>query len=261
MANEILFGNCDKHIIKVRVRELNRGPQGPQGPKGDDGAIQYTAGTGINISDDNVISATSTGGTWGTITGTLSNQTDLNTALASKASTTAVQTAQNTANSAANTANSANTAATNANNAIEALGDYLNLNNVTLYNQASQYQITSGGGTIYSANLRVATNSTNSVCSIWGEVTVVNSNGSGNEAVKLNVDTGLHPDEAITLNLNGIVQPDEGTYGGVLSSTYTTINPDGTLMIRGYHNAGTTLLFRVFATLTFLKSFAETQQS
>lgn len=48
---------------------------------------KYTAGTGINISSNNVISNTQTSAEWGNITGTLSDQTDLNTALNSKQST------------------------------------------------------------------------------------------------------------------------------------------------------------------------------
>lgn len=43
----------------------------------------YTAGTGIDITD-NVISNTQTSAEWGNITGILSNQTDLNTALGNK---------------------------------------------------------------------------------------------------------------------------------------------------------------------------------
>ncbi|MBO7720102.1 collagen-like protein [Candidatus Saccharibacteria bacterium] len=86
-----------------------QGPQGARGPKGDtgatgaqgpkgetgatgapgkDGAIQYTAGTGIEITAGNVIRAT--GGsvaTWGDIQGTLSNQTDLKNALDAKQAT------------------------------------------------------------------------------------------------------------------------------------------------------------------------------
>ena len=71
--------------IKMEVTELNRGPQGLQGPPGEngrDGAIQYTAGFGININSSNVISATgTTTAAWGTITGTMSQQADLNSAL------------------------------------------------------------------------------------------------------------------------------------------------------------------------------------
>ena len=61
-------------------------PKGEKGDDGRDGAIQYTAGTGITISDENVISATGGGGasTWGSITGTLSDQTDLQNALNAK---------------------------------------------------------------------------------------------------------------------------------------------------------------------------------
>ena len=41
----------------------------------------YTAGTGISIDSNNVISNTQTSAEWGNITGTLSDQTDLNNAL------------------------------------------------------------------------------------------------------------------------------------------------------------------------------------
>lgn len=92
MANEIIIKQTDKpQEIKMRVTELQRGPQGvpgPAGADGRDGVIQYTAGTGISISG-NVISATGTSSTaWGSITGSLSNQTDLSNALDAKAGTT-----------------------------------------------------------------------------------------------------------------------------------------------------------------------------
>lgn len=87
-----------------------KGPKGEQGPKGDKGDpgtagaytagdnIQinnnvisatdttYTAGTGISISNG-VISNTQTSAEWGNITGNLSDQTDLNNALADKQDT------------------------------------------------------------------------------------------------------------------------------------------------------------------------------
>lgn len=60
----------------------------PKGPKGDDGAIHYTAGTGINITDGNVIEATGASvATWGDIQGDIDDQTDLQTALQNTAST------------------------------------------------------------------------------------------------------------------------------------------------------------------------------
>ena len=70
-----------------------KGEQGIQGPKGDKGdkgvdGPTYKAGTGIEITSDNVINNTQSGAVWGNITGTLSNQTDLNTKFNSKANRT-----------------------------------------------------------------------------------------------------------------------------------------------------------------------------
>ena len=64
------------------------------GKDGKDGAIQYTAGSGIKI-ENNVISATggaSGGGSWGSIDGTLSDQADLQEALNNKANTSDIPT-------------------------------------------------------------------------------------------------------------------------------------------------------------------------
>lgn len=47
----------------------------------------YTAGTGIEITEENVINNTQSGAIWGSITGTLSNQTDLDNALSDKQDT------------------------------------------------------------------------------------------------------------------------------------------------------------------------------
>ena len=61
------------------------GPRGLQGLPGKDGAIQYVAGTGIQITDGNVIQATGAAvATWGGIQGTMSDQTDLQSALNAK---------------------------------------------------------------------------------------------------------------------------------------------------------------------------------
>ena len=114
----------DGQTIEITVRSNERGPQGEQGepgepasvtagnvysieygeapsvinsgtssdavldfylPKGQPGAVHYTAGPGISITDDNVIEAT--GGMavyWGNIKGTLGNQTDLASAINAK---------------------------------------------------------------------------------------------------------------------------------------------------------------------------------
>ena len=63
-------------------------PKGQKGDSGEDGAIHYTAGTGIQITSGNVINATGAAvATWGGIQGTLSDQTDLKNALDAKQNT------------------------------------------------------------------------------------------------------------------------------------------------------------------------------
>lgn len=58
-------GEYGAQTIRMVVQSNERGPQGPKGEDGvdgKDGVIQYTAGSGIDISPDNVISATGGGG-------------------------------------------------------------------------------------------------------------------------------------------------------------------------------------------------------
>lgn len=81
----------DTQTIRQVVSSNDRGPQGEQGIPG--GTIQYSAGAGINISEDNKISATGkTSVDWGLIEGTLSDQTDLQTALNAKANSNSLST-------------------------------------------------------------------------------------------------------------------------------------------------------------------------
>lgn len=57
-------------------------PKGEKGEPGRDGYYQYTAGVGIKIDDNNVISALGSGGgsnVWGLIVGNIADQTDLQT--------------------------------------------------------------------------------------------------------------------------------------------------------------------------------------
>lgn len=94
-------GSQDPRNTDVDIMDGVQGPQGPTGPAGTYTAganIQinndvisatdttYTAGTGISI-QNGVISNTQTSAEWGNITGTLSNQTDLDTALSGKQDT------------------------------------------------------------------------------------------------------------------------------------------------------------------------------
>lgn len=97
VIKQTLLGEPGSQIIKMVVRSNERGPKGekgdpgPQGPqglpgeRGADGAIHYRAGTGIMISDENIIYAT--GGSiaeWGGIQGDIADQTDLQNALNAK---------------------------------------------------------------------------------------------------------------------------------------------------------------------------------
>lgn len=88
IANE---NNREEYINDFKDRVSKGEFNGKNGTDGKDGAIQYTAGEGIEIKK-NVISATGGKGTWGSITGTLSDQTDLKTALDNKANTSDIPT-------------------------------------------------------------------------------------------------------------------------------------------------------------------------
>jgi hypothetical protein len=250
MANNILFGNCDKHIIKVRVQELNRGPQGVPGPAGRDGVVQYTAGNGIEISDENVISATGTGAVWGAITGVLSNQADLNVMLSTKASNDAVREAQNTANQAVSTANAAQTAAANANAGVAGLSNYLTLNK-TEYT-ASDFEVVSGPGTIDpGVKLWVEKNSDGTVCRIYGAIQMDNASSSGRTTIRIKADTGLRPTADYTITSAGIVAS-VSSYG--IANANITITTTGIVEISGAHDPGI-FYYRIFPCLEFLQPY------
>jgi hypothetical protein len=83
-------GEDGAQTIKMVVKSNERGPQGmqgprgiqgvpgPVGPRGADGSIQYQAGIGINITEDNVIEATGDStAIWGGLRGDIQMQTDL----------------------------------------------------------------------------------------------------------------------------------------------------------------------------------------
>lgn len=73
---------------------IPKGEKGEKGDDGKDGAIRYTAGTGIEITAQNQINATGVASAaWGTLTGNIANQTDLQNALASAVETADAHTA------------------------------------------------------------------------------------------------------------------------------------------------------------------------
>lgn len=81
-------GSSSAARFNFGIPKGDKGDTGDTGPAGRDGAIQYTAGTGIEITSGNVIQATGAAvATWGGIEGTLSDQTDLKNALDAKQNT------------------------------------------------------------------------------------------------------------------------------------------------------------------------------
>lgn len=186
--------------------------------------------------------------------GTLSNlTTDAKTSAVA-----AINEVDSHADSASSTASSALSSASAANTKADNLASYFAMTSVTKYNTPSNYQITSGGGSVYSAELSVARNSDGTLCKIYGAITLTNTNTSGNSSVKLNIDTGIHPSEAITITGCGITQADNGSgLGTIATGTAITINPNGTLVFQGYHSQGTTLYIRMFNGLIFVENFGD----
>ena len=100
VINQVVSGSGNTQIIRLVMKDngttsqtqtgktqiikqiVQSGERGPKGDPGKDGAIHYTAGPGIAISDENRISVT--GGqvaVWGAIDGNLADQTDLKNVL------------------------------------------------------------------------------------------------------------------------------------------------------------------------------------
>ena len=100
VINQVISGSGNTQIIRLVMKDngttsqtqtgktqiikqiVQSGERGPKGDPGKDGAIHYTAGPGIAISDENRISVT--GGqvaVWGAIDGDLADQTDLKNVL------------------------------------------------------------------------------------------------------------------------------------------------------------------------------------
>lgn len=186
---------------------------------GSDGSVSYVlpaataselggikVGTGLNIATDGTLSVsdasggTTAEGAWGSITGTLSNQTDLQTALDDKATTAALTAVETTANSASTTATQAKeTADTAKSTADTAKGtaDAANLaatdanNNATAALNTAQTASTDATTAISTAN--TATTTANNA------ITLIN-NHAGTAALHV---------------------PQEGTEGQVLTKTAT----------------------------------------
>lgn len=166
---------------------------------------------------------------------------------------TKVGTATNTANSAVASAEQAQTDVNSANTAIQALADYINLNTFTNYNQTSQFTRVSGTGNATFANIYVAKNSAGTLAKIYGALSIGSTSSGDTPRFKLNVDTGLRPEESIVITGTGA---SFSTTGGT-TNLNIQINPDGTIEFWGY-SYGTNVDFRPFGCLLFIKDFGDT---
>ena len=203
--------------------------------------------TGMKANADGVTAATGKADTNTTNIGDL-------TYLSTSAKTTIVaainevdgnaDTAQNTANSASTTANAANATATG-------VAAYLVFNNFTTYT-TSNMTITSGGGSLRSnSNLTVARNSDGSLAKVYGTIIIDNHTGNSSR-VKLNVDTGLRPSEAITVTQTGFIENAGSNFG--LTGLNILLNTDGTIELFGNVGTDTTPVFRALACVIFIIS-------
>ena len=201
----------------------------------------------------NADAATAAGGTADAATtniGTLSNlTTDAKTSLVA-----AVNEVDSHADSAASTASSALSASSANTSAITALTNYLDISNTTTYSSSS-FSVTSGGGTLRNnTSITVAKNSDGSLAKIYGMIVVDNQTSSTGK-VKLNADTGLHPDSKITVTYTGFTE-NYPTHG--IKNLNIDINTDGTIEFYGTVNAyDDTYIMRGIACLIFVKNFGD----
>lgn len=233
MANSIIIRETGvPQQIQVRVTELSKGPQGIQGPPGKDGAIQYTAGTGINISASNVISATgSSTVAWGSITGSLASQTDLDSALGAKAAASALgnlaSLTTTTKTDAVSAINEVNATAGSAKSTADGLAAY-----ITLTDYGTITPTVSSAGTLVSdkTNMNYALNADGSFGKIYGRLRYTSSSNSA-VTVTLPISSLVAPASAFTIvgavfymvNISGTFQ--------VINSADLTINTNHTATI------------------------------
>lgn len=161
-------------------------------------------------------------------------------------------TATSSATTATATANSALNSATSAVGAVSALKDYLDLSVHNTYN-GSQFTVTAGTGTpVSSTEIYVARNSDGTLGKVYGALQM-NSGTAGTTTVKLNLNTGLQPEERMTIVGAGFCTSVDGT----IANGNLIINTDGTIELSGYHTAGT-FYFRMVACLLFIQNFGDT---
>ncbi len=136
---------------------------------------------------------------------------------------------------------------------IKNLESFLNINkfqNITSGN-------ISGGGTLSSTNVTVATNSDGSLAKIYGQVDVANNGHNGN----VTLQTNLRPTEQMVIYQNTYRQISLSGYVRNTALISITINTDGTVVIP-YVNTGLgsaeNCRMTIFGCLLFIKDFGDT---
>lgn len=139
-----------------------------------------------------------------TLANTADGKADTATLTANSALTNA-GTANTNIGTMANLTTTEKTTLVGAINEIDGLIDNFNLTTYTIYDDANDYLIPSGTTMTSSANsITVAKNSDGSLCKIYGELRLNTSGSLADPTVTLNVDTGLRPENDITINPAGL---------------------------------------------------------
>lgn len=193
--------------------------------------------------------AISTANTTATAANTTANTANTNASSALSAATTA-----GTAASAANsTANSALAKAT-ANELAIAKFNLTNFTSITTFTKT-------GGGTLGTSQINVATNSDGSLAKIYGTINISNVTNGGSNPGKVSFSTSLRPTENITINGGCIVRAYNNT--NKVSNIYLTdytIKTNGDVEVNYNYNDSSGEPWRgmFINSLIFVKDFGDT---
>lgn len=147
---------------------------------------------------------------------------------------TLAQTAKQTADTAQE---SANTAQNNADN----LKNYLKINQFT---NIQVNTITTDKGSVNSSNLKIVSNSDNSLGKIYGNIETHNISGITTQTpINLSFQSPIRPTEKISINNAGICRDNTGT----VNTIDIDIDPTGKITLHGYvYNGATVSIFSLF---------------
>ena len=159
-------------------------------------------------------------------------------------------TAQGTATSASSTANQALTLATN-------LETYLNLGATNKTLTTSDMIVSSTGSLRAGSELHIVGNSDNSLVKIYGNIFVNNITNNSSTSVTIS-NTGLAPDENITINSCGFITKEKNTGVVFVDDLNFTIHTDGRITIDNIQNGDNSVLgFKFIACVVFIKNFGD----